>query len=952
MTLLQPQWLLLFLPLAVIWWWLRAPNRFLSIFRLTIYALIVFAICDPQLIQPRRAGTVVVLADRSDSMPLDSDQRQVEMIKLLHQAMAPRDRLAVVAFGERAALEHGPSIEPFDGFEQVVGDGASDMSTALRRAVALVPEDGAGRLLIFSDGRYTGRDPAVDAARAAGRGIAVDYRDISRTSAGDTAITRVDAPAIVQPGESFMMTGWVQLPIPQAATYELWRDATRIASGERVLPAGLSRLTFRDRAARPGSAGYRLVLNGAANDPVSENNTARFIVGIEGAKPLLVISESPGHGLATLLNSAGIEVQIIAPDLIDASIENLSNYSGVILENVSASDLPYGTLERLAALVEDAGTGLFMTGGQSSFGPGGYFQSPIDPLLPVSMELRQEHRKLSLAIVVALDRSGSMAMTVPDGRMKMDLANLGTAQVIDLLSPMDEFGVIAVDSAPHIISPLAPMKDKEAVRSKVLAIDSMGGGIFVFEALKAASGMLATATPTTRHIILFSDARDSEQPGGYRQLLEQCKKANITVSVIGLGTEHDVDAPLLKDIAKRGNGRVFFTNDARKIPSLFAQDTFMVARSTFVEEPTSVQTTGVLSAMVGRSLTDPPRLGGYNLTYLKPDATLGMITRDEYNAPVVATWQAGLGRVAVYAGEADGKYTGAIAGWSDLGELLTSLSRWVESRDRKLPDTLLARQSIDRGMLTIELLMDPHNPEAGLPGEPQVNLLIGRPGLPPRRVTSRLRYTATDTLSADVPLHGDEVVTATIDLGPLGKQTMPPTRLLYSPEYRPQTGDGRDTLRSIARITGGVARSELASLWNDLPTVNRRVSVAHWIWLVAVVMILLEVLERRTGWVSASIPRTIAVPRFLNRQRVPTIKPERQPSKSTRQRKRTEQIVKQPATAGRQPNQPTPTKPDKPAVEQPPTPKAPTMPDAPGPSLTSALDKARRRANRRTGRDN
>ncbi|MEZ6193870.1 MAG: vWA domain-containing protein [Phycisphaerales bacterium] len=136
--------------------------------------------------------------------------------------------------------------------------------------------------------------------------------------------------------------------------------------------------------------------------------------------------------------------------------------------------------------------------------------------------------------------------------MKMDLANLGTAQVIDLLSPMDEFGVIAVDSAPHVISPLAPLDNKQAVKGQVLRIDSMGGGIFVYEALEAASGMLADSTITTRHIILFSDAQDSEQPGAYRQLLRQCAKANITVSVIGLGIEHDVDAELAQGYRKAG----------------------------------------------------------------------------------------------------------------------------------------------------------------------------------------------------------------------------------------------------------------------------------------------------------------------------------------------------------------------------------------------------------------
>ncbi len=948
MTLLQPQWLLLIFPLAVAWWWLHAPARSLCILRLFTYVLIVLAMCDPQLIRPRRAGTVVVIADRSHSMPIDADARQAEMIKLLHQSMSPRERLAVVSFGERAALEHGPGVEPFDGFEQVVGNGASDLSAAVRRAVSLIPEDGAGRLLILSDGAYTGRDPAVDAARAGGRGIAIDYRDISRTRAGDAAITRVDAPASVQPGESFLITGWVFLPTPQQVTLELWRGQTRITNGQRDLPAGLSRVSFRDRAGGPGSAGYRLIVQGASQDPVPENNTARFIVGIEGSKPLLLVSKSPGEGLAKLLRAAGLDIHLSAPEQIDASLENLSNYAGVVLENVPASDLPVGTLDRLAALTEDAGTGLFMTGGQSSFGPGGYFQSPIDPLLPVSMELRQEHRKLSMAIVVALDRSGSMAMTVPGGRMKMDLANLGTAQVIDLLSPMDEFGVIAVDSAPHIISPLAPLKNKEQVRSKVLKIDSMGGGIYVFEALKAASTMLANATPKTRHIILFSDAQDSEVPGAYRQLLRKCAKANITVSVIGLGTDRDVDAPLLKDIARLGNGRIFFANDARKLPALFAQDTFAVARSTFIEEASPVQTTGALSALVGRALSQPPPLGGYNLTYLKPEASLGMITRDEYNAPVVATWQAGLGRAAAYAGEVDGEFTGPVAGWDAYGELLTSVSRWIESRDRSLPDSLLVRQRVDEGVLTVELLMDPEDPEAGLPAQPQVRLLVGRPGLKPDRITGRLRYTATDALTADFPMAGDEVATATIDLGSLGKVTMPPVRLLYSPEYRPRTDDGRATLRTLADLTGGVARTELASLWNDLPTVDRRVSVAHWLWLAAVVIILLEVVERRTGWVSASVPREVSVPRFKFRKNAETKDTPDSPQKQGWSWKKTTATKAKP-----QPTEQPRHAPKTPAadIDTTDSPDLPATPDAPGPGLASALDKARRRADRRTGRD-
>lgn len=853
MMLASPHWLLLAVPLTLLWWWLRPSARWLRGLRACLYVLIVLAMCEPRLVLPHRAGTVVVVVDRSASMPGDAEARQLEVIKLLHASMSPDDRLAVVSFGERVTMEQDPSVESLARFAQAVGGDASDLSGALRRSLAMIPDDGAGRLLVLSDGMYTGSDPRTQAARAAARAVPIDFRELSRPVTRDLAVTQVDAPGSVQPGESFMITGWVQTTLPQTVRYELRRGDTVIASGTRELPAGLSRLTFRDRAESSRSMDYQLRLipsQGVDADPIPENNIGRFIVGVQGDKPLLMVTRSPGRGLASLLTAAGLSIQAVEPEQLSGTLTELSDYAGVLLENVPASDLPGATLDQLAALVESSGLGLVMTGGQQSFGPGGYYQSAIDPILPVSMELRQEHRKLSLAIVIALDRSGSMAMTVPDGRSKMDLANLGSAQVLDLLGPMDELGVIAVDSAPHTIINLAPVRDKTTLKKKILSIDAMGGGIYVYEALSASAGMLAKATPSTRHIILFADAQDSVEPRAYKTLLEKARKANITVSVIGLGSDKDVHAPLLQDIAKRGGGRAFFTQDPKKLPQLFAQDTFVVARSSFIDEQTPVRNTGALAAMTGRSFTEPLDVGGYNLNYLKPDAQLALVTRDEYTAPLVASWQAGLGRVAVYTGEADGKFTGPIADWPQLGDLLASLARWIAARDRKLPDTLLARQRLDNGALLVELMLDPERPEESLSSEPSVSVLLGQPGSAPRHVTLPMRYTAPDTLAAQVPLSGTGVAVATLDLGQMGTATLPPARLLYSPEYLPRSRDGLGTLRRIADVTQGTARTEIGSIWDDLVPVDRFSSIAHWLWLGAVVILLLEVLERRTSWVS------------------------------------------------------------------------------------------------------
>ena len=75
---------------------------------------------------------------------------------------------------------------------------------------------------------------------------------------------------------------------------------------------------------------------------------------------------------------------------------------------MGAFDVSRSFLEGLDFFVREQGGGLVMFGGENSFGSGGYFESPIDGLLPVSMELKADHRKLAVAMAIVMDRSGSM----------------------------------------------------------------------------------------------------------------------------------------------------------------------------------------------------------------------------------------------------------------------------------------------------------------------------------------------------------------------------------------------------------------------------------------------------------------------------------------------------------------------------------------------------------------
>jgi hypothetical protein len=851
MTLANPFWLILAIPLAMSLWLWPLPSRWLMVFRGVALTTLLLAMCGLSLLLPMRSGTVVLVADRSLSMPPESHALEKETADILYSAMPWDNKLAVVSFAESVAVEQSPQATKFSGFSAEVGREASNLADAVDLALSLIDKEEPGRILVLSDGQWTGRDIAASAARAAAAGIAIDYRAMQRSSASDLAIERLQGPVSAMPGESFMITAWVNAPVEQAISYELLRGSQVIAHGGQKVPAGTSRLVFRDIAPEQGACEYTLRVHGQGNDPVPENNTARLLVGNRGAKPILCIQGTKASGLPNLLNKGGLKTMVRQAGECNWSLEELAGYSAVLLENVPAGQIGHIGMQNLSSWVSQSGGGLMLTGGKSSYGPGGYYKSPLESILPVSMELRREHRKLSLAIVVALDRSGSMAMTVPGGRTKIDLADLATTEVLNMLDTSDQFGCIAVDSIPHEIVPLSDVENKEGMRNKILRIDSAGGGIFIYEALAAAAKMIAPAAAGTKHIVLFADAADSEEPGDYVPLVEKCVKAGITISVVGLGTERDPDAELLKDIARRGGGECMFTDVAQELPRLFAQDTFMIARSSFLDEPVEVRPVGGLLAITQQPLGEFPKIGGFNLCYLRPGGNMAVVTQDEYTAPVVASWQAGLGRTLCYTGEADGEYTGPIGQWNHAGEFFTSLARWTVGSEHGFSNDIVTTQELRNGVCRIEMHLDPSRETTPFAHLPELTTLSARPGETASPKNTQMNWLSADTLIAEVPITGNETVLTTISVPELGQTTLAPMCLPYSPEYLPQkSGRGAASLDQMAKATGGCERLNLGEIWKAIPRKPQWISLAPYLLLASVVVFLLEVLQRRTGLLS------------------------------------------------------------------------------------------------------
>jgi Mg-chelatase subunit ChlD len=817
--------------------------------RILLITAIICALAGMNLQQPDRAGTVAAVADLSKSMPSGVRERHNESLKMLEQSRPRRNHLAIVSFAENAIIEKLPDDPSLKDVRSEPSGNASDLYGALSAAAALIPPDGSGRILLLTDGEWTGRDPAPLFNMLAARGIAVDWRLIRRKPGPDPAIREIIAPLTVAPREYFTATAVIYSPVKQTIEFKLRRNGEVVRSGRRVVQAGENRLFFRDKAENSGVINGRLSIKALnSKDMVSENNSAAYMVKAVGREPILLVTMSKNSSLGPLLRRGGFDVRIKLAEETRFTPGDLAGYRGIILENVPANLIGRTGMQNIVSLVRNTGIGLMMTGGKNSYGMGGYYHSPLEKIMPVSMELKKEMRKFAMSIVAVLDRSGSMGMQVKGGKTKMDLANQASAELLEIIGPQDEFGVIAVDSSPHIIIPLSKGNTLAGAGGKILSIDSMGGGIFVYTGLVEAVKMLMQSSCGTRHIILFADANDAEEPGKYKELLARCTKAGISVSVIALGTKKDRDSEFLIDVAKRGEGRVFFTQDPHELPRLFAQDTFTIARSSFINKPAKIKFPPELKTITGRNFGRTFEVGGYNISYLRPKSGMAAVSIDDYKAPAVAYRQAGTGKVMCLTFETDGEFTGKFATWTQAGDFLSALAGWTfGSGSNMLPGGMVLTQRIGNGLHQMKLHLDPERKKNSFRTLPQA-ISISRPNSQEDVTTNgKFRWLDPDTMVCDMPLNNPAAHLTAIKIPGKRIWRAAPVRLPYSPEFAPRRKDAVMELQRLCSRTGGRERSNLSGIWQELPVIVRLKPLTPYLLMAAIILLLLEVLERRTA---------------------------------------------------------------------------------------------------------
>jgi hypothetical protein len=828
----SPVWFWLIPVLVAVALWQRRLRLHLPL-RAVALLLIVTLLANPRLARQEKSLDLWVLLDRSNSTEGLIDENLSDWLDILEKAKpTASDEIRIINFGSEVLAQGEGETSVYTGGRELTRTGL-----AMQTTLAIAREDRPARILLFTDGYAT--EPLVDLAEKLNdAGMPLDYRLVRDEIIDDDRVARLDVPSRTLLGEPFVISVTCRGHADGPLALEIMRDDERLLQTTIELVDGVGKADFTDRLGRAGAYRYSARIAPEV-DAHPGNNLMEQWVEISGGPRILLLSGYENDPLAVSLARQGFSVELVT-DTASLHLGQLAGARACIFNNVPAHQVPGDFQKALDFFVRDQGGGLMMVGGKSSFGSGGYYQSPLDALLPVSLELKSEHRKISAALAIVMDRSGSMGAAA-GAVTKMDLANNGAVNAINLLGENDYVAVAAVDSESHQFVPLTRLRGhRDTAIRKTRKIQAMGGGIYVYNGLKAAWGQLKKAPSKTRHIILFSDAADSEMPGDYKDLIKEVTANGVSISVIGLGTDKDPDAPLLEDIAKRGNGRVFFTEDARDVPVIFSQETVTIARSAFLTDPVKTGSTGEWGGVSPREPKWVAEVDAYNLSYLKPGATAALVSKDEYLAPLVSYQRVGAGRTMAVSFPLGGDHSKGARAWPEYGDFAQTCARWLMGLD--LPPGLALKNRIEGNTLSLDLLYDPgewggklaeNPPEVRLSknGSPAFELMWQRiaPG----------RFNLKHELEEGSIVRGSAVV---------GDYTLPfgPFNVGSSAEWAFDRARVEE-LRHLSATTGGRELLDLQKAWVT-PEQIRVTDIRIWLAGVVLLCLLMDALITRAGW--------------------------------------------------------------------------------------------------------
>lgn len=733
-------WLLVLL-VPVLWYFFKSLSDFPGwqrgislLVRVCVVLLLVASLAGLTLLLPTDKQYVVLAVDRSLSVDEAAKERIDDFIAAAKSAAGEHTLALMNVAGRPTAIT--TDVEALETLDEQECN-ATNLAAAIETAAAAIPPGYLPKIALLTDGRQTSGDILQAAATSK---VPVSLVALPVRSDPEVQVAEAKAPAEVRQGEPFFVEVTLASNHEDEGYIDVYRGDILVSESDKPLKiaAGETKFRFRQSIDSESQTNYDVRIRGF-KDALLDNNDASTVVFASGKPSVLVVDSdtSETDHFRWALEEQDMSVQVRPAEGIPRTLTELQKFDCLVLSNVPATAMTLKQMDIIRTYVEDLGGGLVMIGGDQSFGLGGYYKTTLEEILPVRSNFEKEKEKPSLAMVLVIDKSGSM------GGEKMELAKDAAKGAAELLGPRDQLGVIAFDGQSYWVSELHSASDKGYIIDRISTIEA-SGGTSIYPGLSDAYDALSATSAKLKHVILLTDGHSS--PGDFDGIANDMVASRITLSSVAVGAS--ADAVLLETLAETGGGRFYLCEDPGSVPQIFAKETVEASKSAINELPFIPLLVRPTQVLAGIDIETAPFLLGYVMTRSKP--TSEFILASEAGDPVLTWWRYGLGVTVAFTSDAKSQWAAEWLTWPDFGKFWAQVIRNAMRKSESKGVFV----EVDRTGDTAHVAVDSVDLAGQFINEAETKMTLIRPGLGKEDVL--LNQTAPGRYEADfdVPKRG------------------------------------------------------------------------------------------------------------------------------------------------------------------------------------------------------
>ncbi|HZT30454.1 MAG TPA: VWA domain-containing protein [Bryobacteraceae bacterium] len=685
MTFDRP-WVLLMVwaPLAwAAWEWRDSARRGALILKACSILAILLALAEPRLTVYESKVALAILPDTSASISrqdlaeasrlvtaIDKEKRS-NWTQVLPFARATRNPMPREHERQAWRLDYTPGPASH----------GTNLEAALREGLATLPAGLVPRVLLISDGNENLGSVTRAIWQARQLGVPIDTIPLSGRPRPSLLLDSVSLPAQVFTGEQFPIDVTLSSPKAARARLEITAEGRVLGASQVELSEGVNH--FRAHATL--SAVGAIAVAGVVSAPgLSE---ARFETALTLRRPkVLFVSQDPPAAEAHLLRTLTadqFEVQT-APGGVP---ENLEDYQLVIFNNWSMESIPLPRKTALEDFVKQGGGLLWIAGERNVYVEKKGEEDPLERTLPA--KLAPPRTPEGTCVVLIIDKSSSM-----EGK-KMELARTAAIGVVENLRPIDSVGVLIFDNSFQWAVPIRKAEDRMLIKRLISGI-TPDGGTQIAPALTEAYRRILPQRAVYKHIVLLTDGISEE--GDSMALSRDALANHVTISTVGLG--QDVNRAFLEKVATLAQGRAYFLSDPSGLQQILLRDVQEHTGSTAVEKNLHPLVMKQAEILEGVGMDQAPPLKGY-IRFI-PRPTADIILNADPKDPLLARWQYGLGRAAVFASDAKNRWAANWVNWPGFDRLWANVFRDL------LPHAEASEATAEFDRASNELVVDYH----------------------------------------------------------------------------------------------------------------------------------------------------------------------------------------------------------------------------------------------------